>query len=168
MSEVGRGGPEGEARFRQVMGHFATGVAVVTGVDREGAPLGFTANAVSSVSLEPLLVLVAVDRGSASLPALLERGAFGISFLPASDEELARRFADRERNARFDGVSLRMGTTGVPLLAEALAWLDCSLWRTVEAGDHLVLFGEVLECGVERDDEPPLVFYQGRYGTVAP
>lgn len=154
-------------RFREVMGNFATGVAVVTGLDPEGNPLGFTANAVSSVSLDPLLVLVSVDRESTSLPALLGSGGFALSFLRQEDQELARRFARTERDARFEGLELGSGATGVPILRDALAWVDCSLWRSVEAGDHLVLFGKVEACGTHGAGEP-LIFFQGRYGTFAP
>ncbi len=160
-------GEIGRQKFREVMGNFATGVAVVTGVDPRGNPLGFTANAVTSVSLDPLLVLVAVDRDSTSLPALLESGSFALSFLRARDRGLALRFARSERDARFQGLALREDVTGAPILEQALAWVDCSIWKSVEAGDHLVVFGEVAGCGTQ-GHEDPLIFFQGRYGTISP
>jgi len=166
MEVGGKGEMSASDRFRHVMGHFATGVAVVTGRDPEGSPLGFTANAVASVSLDPLLVLVAVDRSSTSLPMLLKQEAFALSFLSAGHEELARRFAAEVRENRFEGLPLRVEATGSPVLEGALAWLDCSLWKTVDAGDHVVLFGRVERCGVDRKGEAPLVFYGGGYGTV--
>lgn len=154
-------------RFREVMGRFATGVAIVTGETRAGDPFGFTANAVASVSLDPLLVLVGVDRDSASLPALRASGRFALSFLAEDDRELALRFARAEREARFEGLDLRREATGAPVLERALGWLDCSLWKEVEAGDHHVLFGEVEGCGAG-GEAAPLVFYDGRYRSLAP
>ena len=156
-----------EERFRRVMGHFATGVAVVTGRNDDGADLGFTANAVASVSLNPRLVLVCVDHDSASLPALQRHGAFALSFLGASQEDLARRFAGGTREDRFTGVSTRVEETGAPILDDTLAWLDCRIWKEVEAGDHVLLIGQVERCGGGQADEP-LVFYRGAYGTVHP
>jgi flavin reductase (DIM6/NTAB) family NADH-FMN oxidoreductase RutF len=156
-----------EMRFREVMGRFATGVAIVTGADPQGRPLGFTANAVASVSLDPLLVLVSVGRESASLPSLLETGRFALSFLGEGDEMLARRFAGDARGSRFERLDLEIKVTGAPVVRGGIAWLDCSLWKKVDAGDHVVLFGEVESCGLGRDADP-LVFYRGEYRTVRP
>ncbi len=153
-------------QFREVMGHFATGVAVVTGSTRDGDAFGFTANAVASVSLDPLLVLVSVSRNSASLPLLLEAGHFALSFLGAEDEALARRFARDSRRTRFTGLDLAEGTTGAPVIRGAIAWVDCSVWKTVESGDHVVVFGEVEGCGVGSGGDP-LIFHRGRFGTVS-
>lgn len=166
-TDDGTDGMTDQERFRQVMGHFATGVAVVTGRDGDGQTLGFTANAVVSVSLDPLLVLVGVDHASSSLPALRESGVFALSFLGASQKGLARRFAAETRAERFAGVPIRTEETGAPILEEALAWLDCRVWKEVEAGDHLLLIGEVERCGGGEGEEP-LVFYRGAYGTVCP
>lgn len=152
-------------RFRRVMARFTTGVAVVSAVDEGGEPLGFTANAVASVSLDPVLVLVAVDRNSASLPTLLASGAFALSFLKADHADLARRFSSEGRDARFRGLELGVERTGAPVLRDALAWVDCTLWKVVEAGDHLVVFGEVEACDVQ-DEGAPLLFYEGRYRTL--
>jgi len=156
-------------QFRDVMGRFATGVAVITGVAPDGTPFGFTANALTSVSLEPLLVLVCVGRDSSSLPALREAGRFGVSVLARGDERLARRFASEEPNLRFKGIDLRSdpAASHPPILQRALAWLDCDLWREIDAGDHVVVFGEVRACG-ERPDLEPLVFFGGNYGTMRP
>lgn len=156
-----------ESKFREVMGSFATGVAIVTGSDRRGRPIGFTANAVASVSLDPLLVLVSVGRDSASLPALLDTGRFALSFLGEGDEPLARRFAGDARETRFERLDLETKVTGAPVVRRAIAWLDCSVWNEVEAGDHVVVFGEVESCGLGRDARP-LVFYRGGYGSVSP
>lgn len=143
------------------MGHFATGVTVVTALNPSGQRCGLTANAVTSVSLHPLLILVCVDRTSASHECILEAGAFAVSVLGAEEEALARRFSEVEREERFEGLSLRKARTGSPILADALAWIDCRLWRAVEAGDHTIMVGEVVDCDAREGD--PLVFFRGEY-----
>jgi len=154
-----------EERFRSVMSHFATGVTVVTGADREGRTVGLTANAFTSVSLDPELVLVCVANESLSREVFLDTSRFAVSILRREDEHLAQRFAGPTREVRFEDLPLRVGATGTPIVERALAWVDCRLWKVVEAGDHTVLFGAVVDCDVVSDGEP-LVFFQGRYRSV--
>ncbi|TVP45464.1 MAG: flavin reductase [Gemmatimonadales bacterium] len=156
-----------ETRFRQTMGHFATGVAVAATRLPDGSFVGLTCNSLASVSLDPPLVLFCVDHQATSRAALLESGAFSLSLLARDDEALSRRFAAAVPDLRFEGLALREAVTGSPILASALAWLDCSLWKTVEAGDHTVIFGRV-EAGGFREDGDPLVYFRGRYGTLSP
>lgn len=157
----------GPGLFREVMGRFATGVAIVTGVDPDGDPRGFTANAVTSVSLDPLLILISVARSSSSLPSLLASEAFAVSFLRDSDREVATRFAVGDRDSRFTDLAWRQEVTGSPILEDALAWLDCSLWKVVDAGDHQVLFGKVEACGVGEAGDP-LLYFRGGFGVMTP
>jgi len=156
---------EDKDRFRSLMSHFATGVTIVTGVEPEGGPVGLTANAVASVSLEPPLLLVCMERRSSSLDVVLRTGRFGLSILRRGDEELARRFSEDLPAERFRGLTLTTAESGMPVLAECLAWVDCKMWRGFEAGDHRIVVGEVLECHVSSGD--PLVFFKGEYGTIA-
>ncbi|TVP43820.1 MAG: flavin reductase [Gemmatimonadales bacterium] len=156
-----------ETRFRQTMGHFVTGVAVAATRLPDGTLVGLTCNSLASVSLDPPLVLFCVDHKAASRAALLESGAFSLSLLAREDEALSRRFATEFADDRFEGLAIREEVTGSPVLEAALAWLDCSLWKTVEAGDHTVIFGRV-EAGGFRDGGEPLVYFRGRYGTVSP
>lgn len=148
-------------RFRDVAGHFVSGVTIVTCRDSSGELFGLTASSFTSVSLDPLLVLVCVDRESVTLPRLLESGAFAVNILPAGMGELARRFAGRDREGRFAGLPWAPAATGSPVLEGALAWLDCRLWSSVEAGDHLILLGKV-EAVDARDGEP-LVWFRGGF-----
>lgn len=157
-----------EHRFRHVLGHFATGVAVVAGADPEGEYAGLTVNSITAVSLDPPLVLVCVAQASLSREVFLASSAFAISILGRRDLRLARRFAGDLRDSRFSDVAVRIAETGAPILEGCLAWLDCALWKSVEAGDHTVLFGEVRSCGVSGEGSDPLVFFRGGYGTVAP
>jgi flavin reductase (DIM6/NTAB) family NADH-FMN oxidoreductase RutF len=150
-----------QKHFRKVMGNFPTGVTVVTSRSPDASPCGLTANSVASVSLHPMLVLVCVDRAASSHGCITEGGAFAISVLSSEDEDLARRFSEGRWKDRFHGIDLRESVTGSPILARALAWMDCRVTEVHEGGDHSILVGEVLACDA-RDGEP-LVFFRGKY-----
>ena len=152
--------------FRQVMSRYPTGVTIVTGRDRRGHPVGFTASAVASVSLRPPLILVCADRGSASLPVLIEGGRFAVSFLRAEHAELARRFSAEVPEERFHELRVMETPQGLPILEEALAWTGCRVWKRVEAGDHVILIGEVVDHDIGAKARP-LVCYGGEFGTFA-
>jgi flavin reductase (DIM6/NTAB) family NADH-FMN oxidoreductase RutF len=147
-------------RFRSVMGHFATGVTVVTASTADG-PVGMTANAVTSLSLEPLLVLVAFDNASRTLPVVRETGRFGVNVLAAGQAELARLFASKTpEQEKFSGIAHTVHD-GIPVLEGALAWLGLRLERLVPAGDHTIGIGAV-EAAEARGGEP-LIWYRGDY-----
>jgi flavin reductase len=153
------------ARFRAVLGRFATGVGVMTTV-RDGVPHGMTANAVASVSLDPQLVLVCVERTAIMARELEDSGVFALSFLPADQAPLSDRFADPSRpqgRDQFDGVSTRTAATGSPILEGALGWLDCRVWDSYDGGDHVIVVGEVLALDVGPADDP-LLYYRSGYG----
>ncbi len=119
-------------RFRAVMGRFATGVTVVTAAAPDG-PVGMTANAVSSLSLDPLLLLVAFDNGARTLPVVRETGRFGVNVLAAGQEDLARLFASKRPRARSSPASPHTVHDGIPVIEGALAWVGCRLERLVPA-----------------------------------
>jgi len=153
-------------RFRETMASFATGVTVVTAVDPERGAVGLTANSVASVSLNPRLVLVCVAQDSASLGAILASGHFGLSVLASGDEDLARRFSAEPPDHRFRGLELRESVSGVPLLSNSVAWVECQVWKSVDAGDHMIVIGRVEACGPGPGTRP-LVFFRRRYGTFS-
>lgn len=155
-----------EAEFRRVLGHFATGVAVVAARDRDGTPWGLTANSVTSVSLDPPLVLVCVERSSDTHDVIETTEAFAISVLGERSETLARRFATYDSDLKFEGVAYTEETTGSPILDAALAWVDCRVWATYDGGDHTIFVGAVLDADAE--EGPPLVYFRGGYGRLAP
>lgn len=133
-------------RLRQTMGSFATGVAVVTSLDADGEPVGATANAICSLSLEPPLMLACLARTSNTLRAIRAHGAFAISILAAGHSDVSNGFARSGiAPATWELVGRHHGTTGSPRLAGALAWLDCSLERLLPGGDHEIAIGRVLE-----------------------
>jgi len=152
-----------ETAFRQAMGRFATGVTVIT-TSVDGKLYGLTVNAFCSVSLEPPLVLVCIDRLSRSCQLLAESGMFAVSILAWKQQFLADRFAARAPlvDTAFTGVPYRLATTGAPVLAEAIAWADCRVSQTVPAGDHDVYIGSVLAVGVEEEGEA-LLLHRGRF-----
>jgi flavin reductase len=165
--------PIGEAqvdpeRFRTTMGSFATGVSVMTTV-LGGVPHGMTASAVSSVSLDPPLVLVCVDREALMATRALDAGVFALSFLSDRQGDLATAFADPTRTkgtAEFEGVAARTEATGAPVLDGNVGWVDCRMWSVTDGGDHLVLLGEVVSLG--SDTDRPLLYYRGTYGEFRP
>jgi flavin reductase (DIM6/NTAB) family NADH-FMN oxidoreductase RutF len=155
-----------QLHFRHVMGHFTTGVTVVTSRRPDGSPCGLTANSVASVSLDPVLVLVCLDRAAASHSCVIDGGAFAVCILGSDAEHVARLFSEGERAERFAEAPWRRETTGSPVLEDALAWLDCRVQAVHEAGDHSIVVGEVRACGARDGD--PLVFYRGEYHRIAP
>jgi flavin reductase (DIM6/NTAB) family NADH-FMN oxidoreductase RutF len=158
--------PVAPTRFRAVMGHFATGVTVVTVTGPEGAR-GLTANAVCSLSLDPVLVLVCFDNGARTLPAIRAAGRFGVNVLHADQEGLARRFASKvPEEDKFDGVAHAFHA-GIPILADAVAWVGCELRELLPGGDHTIGIGSVLAAETGARVEEPLLFYRGRYGSLA-
>lgn len=154
--------------LRQAMGRFATGVTVVTTRDAAGAPVGTTANAVTSLSLDPPLVLVCLTRTSRTLAALRHRRAFAVNVLGAHHDELSTAFARSANAGAWDGVEHREGATGVPHIADAVAVVDCVLDRVVDGGDHEIAIGRVVGAHVGDGRHDPLVFYAGSYAKVAP
>lgn len=144
--------------FRRTLGCFATGVTVVTTLERSGRHVGLTVNSFASVSLDPPLVLWCLSSNSPSLEAFLEAPSFVISVLAATQRELVQRFA-RYADDKFAGVDWRPGANGVPILTGTTATFECRRERVVDAGDHHVLFGEVV--GYRRGDVEPLIYCQG-------
>jgi flavin reductase (DIM6/NTAB) family NADH-FMN oxidoreductase RutF len=148
---------------RRILGRFATGVTVLT-TGRDGDRYGMTANAVASLSLEPPLVLVCVDRSAEMHDRVADHGCFAISILTEDQEALSRHFAAKGPKP-FDGIPLLTASTGAPILADALAWVDCRLQRSFDGGDHTIYVGEIMSGN--QQDGRPLLFYGGRYGRMA-
>lgn len=152
-----------ESEFRRVIGHFATGVAIVTSCRHDGSACGLTVSSVSSVSLDPTLVLVCVAHDSDTHAWLAEAGVYAINVLEeGKGETLARRFAGGGAEEKFRGTAWRTEHTGAPVLDEALAWLDCRVTAALPGGDHTIFVGEVLAADAR--EGTPLLYYRGGYG----
>lgn len=155
--------PHDPRALRDAFGAFMTGVTVVTSHDSDGNPIGFTANSFSSVSLEPPLVLVCLANSSRNYEALTQGPGFAVNVLAADQKEISNTFA-RPVEDRFATGDWYLGPNGAPILAGVSAWFDCTLFKTVEAGDHVILIGEVK--GFDAATAPGLGYARGAY--VAP
>ncbi|HEX3928329.1 MAG TPA: flavin reductase family protein [Gemmatimonadales bacterium] len=147
--------------FRRLCGRYATGVTIVTVLDAAGQPGGMTASSFTSVSLEPPLILVAVDHTATIYPVLSAVDRFTVNILSAEQEALSRRFANGLAD-RFDGVGWHANADGHVVLDGALAHLACDRWGTVPAGDHTIFIGQV-SSGAAADHGRPLLHYRGGY-----
>jgi flavin reductase (DIM6/NTAB) family NADH-FMN oxidoreductase RutF len=154
------------ADFRHAIGHFATGVTVVTSVGPSGEPVGTTANAVSSLSLDPPLILVCFDRSSVTLEAVSAHGAFAVNVLAAPQQQLSANFARRGLAAAWEGVAHRRGPTGSPRLAGVLAALECTVADRLAGGDHEIIVGRVQEVETSAAETAPLLFWRGSYASL--
>ena len=156
------------ADFRNALGAFATGVTVIT-TQGEQHPYGMTANAFSSVSLDPPLVLMCVIKGTRGSDEIQQNGVFAVNILAEDQEPISRFFASRERPSGQDAfaeIAHRAVATGSPILDATAGFLDCRLHASHEAGDHLIIIGEVLALGADPNARP-LVFHGGRYCFAA-
>jgi flavin reductase (DIM6/NTAB) family NADH-FMN oxidoreductase RutF len=152
--------------LRAAMGRFATGVAVVTAADGAGRPFGSTANAVSSVSLDPPLVLVCLRRESDTLAAIRTGRRFAVNVLREEHRATADRFAARARHDTWDDVTARWAE-GLPLIDGALATVECVVHELADGGDHVIVIGRVVAVD-HRHDGDPLLFFGGRYAALDP
>ena len=154
--------------FREAMGEFPTGVTVVTVASDNGNMHGMTVNSFSSVSLDPMLVLVCLKEKSCGFGLIERAGAFVVNVLSAGQQDVSLRFANRNRpvgSAMFDGVPFEPGVTGCPVLVDATASFECRLWQSHRAGDHLIVLGEVVAL-VHRPQLEPLIFHAGKYKAL--
>lgn len=150
--------------FRDALGSFATGVTVITTQGTEH-PYGMTANAFSSVSLDPPLILVCVISGTEGSTWIEKNGVFAVNILSVDQEPISRYFASKDRPRgweAFQEISHTRAASGSPILDETVGYLDCRLVASHEAGDHIIFIGEVMAIGVN-PDVSPLLFHRGKY-----
>jgi 3-hydroxy-9,10-secoandrosta-1,3,5(10)-triene-9,17-dione monooxygenase reductase component len=149
------------ATYRTVLGHFATGVVIVTAVDGD-EPVGMACNSFTSVSLEPPLVLFCAAKSSSTWPRIQGAGKWAANVLDDDGEETCRLFAQKGAD-RFERAAYAPGRTGSPILEDALAFIDCETLVEHDAGDHVIVVGRVVELGYQPEGKP-LLFYRGGYG----
>ena len=157
----------GPDEFRRALGHFATGVTIVTTWDDEARPTGLTASAMSSVSLDPPLVLVCVSHKSQSYPSFQSGRRFAVNVLASDQEPLARRFASSSLSGveKFEGVAYHRSALGLPVIDEALAEFECTIVHAYPGGDHTIFVGQVEALDARGDHgREPLLYYRGRFG----
>jgi flavin reductase (DIM6/NTAB) family NADH-FMN oxidoreductase RutF len=152
------------SRYRQVLGHFPTGVTVIT-AEVDGDAVGLAVGSFCSVSLDPPLVAFFPGKGSTSWPRIEAAGAFCVNILSDDQEDVCRRFASKDDD-KFAGLGWSPATSGSPLLDGVLAWIDCDIESVTEAGDHWCVIGRVRDLAVGHEGAP-LIFFRGGYGRFA-
>jgi 3-hydroxy-9,10-secoandrosta-1,3,5(10)-triene-9,17-dione monooxygenase reductase component len=152
------------ATMREVMGHFASGIVVVTAAGPDG-PLGFTCQSFTSLSLDPALISFSPARTSSTWPRIRAAGAFCVNVLSADQQDLSAGFA-RSGADKFAGVAWSPGPEGAPVLDGTCAWIGCTLWREYDGGDHTIAIGRVRGLGADAT-RTPLLYHRGRYGLAA-
>jgi len=150
--------------LRRVMGHFATGVTVVTTRDKDGNPSGLTVNAFNSLSINPPLALICIGKAAECYSLFEESGVFAANLLSEEQEELSRRFATKGIE-KFAGVKWRKGQNDVPLLDGATGYIECKIINQYDGGDHTIYIGEIINATAA--DDRPLLFFNGRYRRLS-
>lgn len=162
--------PVDPRRFRDVLGHFPTGVTVVTGLNASGDPFGITIGSFVSVSLDPPLVGFLPGKSSRSWPSIAESGAFCVNILAAGQDDTCWRFAKEPadgEDSKFTGLSWSPSATGSPVLPGVVGWIDCTVESVSEAGDHWFVLGRVVELAHDSDVTDAMVFFRGKVTHVA-
>ena len=149
-----------QARFREVLGHFATGITIVT-ASEDGEPVGFSCQSFAALSLDPPMVILAPAKSSTSWPRIAEAGAFAVNILAEHQEAICLNFAV-SGGYKFDGVAWTAGTTCAPLIKGSLATIECTLGAIYEGGDHELVTGHVV--AMEVGSGSPLLFYRSGFG----
>jgi flavin reductase (DIM6/NTAB) family NADH-FMN oxidoreductase RutF len=152
------------AKYRQVLGHFPTGVTVITAM-HEGSPVGLAVGSFSSLSLDPAQVLFCAGQQSSTWPKIREAGAFCVNILAEDQEDVCRVFASRATD-KFAEIGWKRSGNGSPVLDGVLAYVDCTIETVVPSGDHDIVVGQVHDLDV-RHEGGPLVFFRGGYGRFA-
>jgi flavin reductase (DIM6/NTAB) family NADH-FMN oxidoreductase RutF len=150
--------------MREVLGHFVSGIVVVTATGQDG-PIGFTCQSFASLSLDPPLITFAPARSSSTWPRIREVGAFCVNVLAADHQELSVGFS-RSGVDKFAGVPWQPAPSGAPILDGVSAWIDCALWNEYDGGDHTIAIGLVSDLGAD-PARLPLLYYRGRYGVTS-
>jgi len=151
-------------QFRHVLGHFLTGVTIITSIDPDtGGPVGLAASSFTSVSMDPPLVLFCAGKSSSTWPRISASGRYCVNILGHDHEHLSRQFSSK--GDKFAGVAWHRGTSGSPVFDDALAWIDCVMHQEVDGGDHVIAIGRVVELG-DRGHGGPLAYYRGGYGNL--
>jgi 3-hydroxy-9,10-secoandrosta-1,3,5(10)-triene-9,17-dione monooxygenase reductase component len=154
--------PLDQRAFRDALGHFASGVTIISGIDESG-PIGFTCQSFYSVSMDPPLVSFSVKVDSTTYPRIRETGRFAVNVLSHHQHDVSSQFA-RTGSDKWAGISWQPTASGNPVIADTLMWLDCDIWAEHEAGDHHIVIGRVREMSpAEWHRSEPLLFFKGAY-----
>ena len=162
VMDTSTGDPTDARWFRWVLGQYPTGVCVVTATEADGRRAGFVVGSFTSVSLNPPLVAFFPDRSSTSWPRIRDAGTFCVNILGEDQEDICRVFASKGAD-KFASIGWRPGRTGAPVINDVIAWIECTIERVDDAGDHLIVLGRVTDLEVGHAGGP-LLFFRGGYG----
>ncbi|OMP66504.1 flavin reductase family protein [Domibacillus epiphyticus] len=154
---------EAQTLFKEVMGNYPTGVTIVTAADHNGEPVGLTVNSFASVSLDPLMILWSIDHKVSTINAFTEGKKFAVHILAGDQQELCKTFASKNVD-RFSTCDWRFSENSLPIIEGAFAVLQCKTFKQVEAGDHTVLIGEVIDIQIEKRD--PMLYHRRNFGSI--
>jgi 3-hydroxy-9,10-secoandrosta-1,3,5(10)-triene-9,17-dione monooxygenase reductase component len=164
IDESGAGSAFDSAKYRQVLGHFPTGVTVITAI-ADGTPVGMAIGSFASLSLEPPSILFCAGKQSSSWPKVQSSGSFCVNILADDQEDVCRVFASKAPD-KFAEIGWKRSGNGSPILDGVLAYIDCTIGDVVESGDHFIVIGEVTDLEV-RHEGGPLLFFRGGYGRFS-
>lgn len=156
---------EKETLFKEVMGNYPTGVTIVTSTSQKGEPVGLTVNSFASVSLDPMLILWSIDHGVSSLEEFKNASGFAVHILAGDQKELCKTFAGKRD--RFENADWSLSKYGFPILNDTFGVIQCNTFKQVEAGDHTILIGEVLDIQIDREKEP-MMYHRRKFGPIPP
>jgi flavin reductase (DIM6/NTAB) family NADH-FMN oxidoreductase RutF len=154
---------EAVSKFKQIMGSYPTGVTILTTTDTEGNPSGLTVNSFASVSLDPLLVLWCIDRKASSLEAFRQSANFAVHVLADDQKDLCWAFAGKEPD-RFSTANWNMSENYLPILSGSFGVLECKKVQEIEAGDHVILIGQVIN--IQHQDKEPMLYFRRNIGSI--
>jgi 4-hydroxyphenylacetate 3-hydroxylase, reductase component len=152
--------PIAKSELRRVMGHFATGVTVITTKDKDGVPQGLTANAFMSLSLNPPLVLISVDKGVTCYACFEAGNGFTVNFLAEGQQEISKRFATKGAD-KFADLKWNPSSNGAAIIDGVIGYVECKITQCHDGGDHTIVVGEILNVSATGDR--PLLFFKGKY-----
>ncbi|MEH7125122.1 flavin reductase family protein [Bacillus sp. JJ1773] len=150
--------------FKQIMGSYPTGVTIVTTTNENGMPVGLTVNSFASVSLDPPMLLWSIDHGVSSLKEFTEGGKFAVHVLAAEQRELCKVFASKHED-RFSTCEWSLSENGLPIIENVVGVFECKTFKAIEAGDHTVLIGEVMDIKVEKEKDP-MLYHRRVFGPI--
>ncbi|MFD1707876.1 flavin reductase family protein [Siminovitchia sediminis] len=150
--------------YKEIMGGYPTGVTIITTKDKNNHPVGLTANSFASVSIDPLLILWCIDKGSGSYETFNSVDAFAVNILSGEQKDACFTFASRKEKDRFSKVEWELSSNDLPILKNIYAVLECKKVQQVDAGDHLILIGEVVD--LQKNDIDPMLYYRRNVGFI--
>jgi flavin reductase (DIM6/NTAB) family NADH-FMN oxidoreductase RutF len=151
------------SKFKEVMGNYPTGVTVVTTVDESGTPLGLTVNSFASVSLDPMLILWSIDKRVSTYNIFIQTDKFAVHVLAGNQGDICSLFATKGTD-RFGSCEWKLSEHNLPVIAGTAGVLQCKTFKTVEAGDHMILIGEVID--IQSDNKAPLLYHKRKFGEI--